>query len=275
MPELPEIETIRRILEPQLQGLAITEVTVDRPEVVAHPSAAEFCRRLTGQTFSAIERKGKFLVALLDNQERMILHLRMTGCFLLTPSNYPLEKHTHVVISLSNGKELRFSDTRRFGRFWLLAKEEADRYSGIEKLGIEPFAPDFSAEYLSFHFGKRRKAIKECLLEQSVIAGIGNIYSDEILFAVKINPACSANRLQTGDWERLAAVIPERLLYFIEKNKITPEEYMETKGQDYRNTPFLQVYGREGKPCPICGSTLCRIVVGGRGSVYCPACQEN
>lgn len=114
--------------------------------------------------------------------------------------------------------------------------------------------------------------MKECLLDQSVIAGIGNIYSDEILFTAGIYPA---NSLNMEEWERLAAVIPERISYFIEVNRITPEEYLETKGQDYRNTPFLQVYGQEGKPCPKCGEMLCRMVVGGRGSVYCPVCQKN
>lgn len=136
----------------------------------------------------------------------------MTGCLLLTPADYPEEKHTHVIFRLNNGKELRFSDTRRFGRLWLLKNGEADT------------------------------------LDQSVIAGIGNIYSDEILFTAGIYPARPANSLNMEEWERLAAAIPERISNFIEVNRITPEEYLETKGQDYRNTPFLQVYGQEGKP---------------------------
>ena len=199
----------------------------------------------------------------------------MTGCLLLTPADYPEEKHTHVIFRLNNGKELRFSDTRRFGRLWLLKNGKADTYSGIEKLGTEPLDKLLTAKYLKTLLGKRKKTVKECLLDQSVIAGIGNIYSDEILFTVGIYPARPANSLNMEEWERLAAVIPERISYFIEVNKITPEEYLETKGQDYRNTPFLQVYGREGKPCPKCGEMLCRIVVGGRGSVYCPVCQKS
>lgn len=184
----------------------------------------------------------------------------------------PEEKHTHLVFRLSNGRELRFSDTRRFGRFWLIANGEADPYSGIEKLGVEPLASECSAEYLRDRLGKRKKAIKECLLDQSIVAGIGNIYSDEILFAAKIHPARLANSLTATEWSRLAAAIPQQLAYFIEKNQMTPEEYLETKGQDYRNTPFLQVYGCEGKPCSICGELLCRMVIGGRGSTYCPTC---
>lgn len=275
MPELPEVETIKRVIEPQIRGLMIENVTVKRPEVVAHPAADEFCMLLTGQTVSHMIRRGKFLVIQLNSGDRIILHLRMTGCLLLIPADYPEEKHTHVIFRLNNGKELRFSDTRRFGRFWLLKNGEADTYSGTHKLGTEPLDKQLTAGYLQARLGKRKKAVKECLLDQSIVAGIGNIYSDEILFTAGIYPARPANSLNMEEWERLAAAIPERISYFIKVNKITPEEYLETKGQDYRNTPFLQVYGQEGKPCPKCGEMLCRIVVGGRGSVYCPVCQKN
>lgn len=256
MPELPEVETVKRIIEPQIQGLTVEKVIVYRPEVIAHPIVDEFCIRLTGQTFANMTRRGKFLILWLTSGDHIILHLRMTGCLLLTPADYPKEKHTHLVFQLDDGRELRFSDLRRFGRFWLLQTGESDKYSGIEKLGKEPFDPAFSAEYLYKHLGKRKKAIKECLLEQSVIAGIGNIYADEILFAARICPTCPANSLNREEWERLASVIPERLSYFIEKNKITPDEYLETRGQDYRNTPFLQVYGHAGELCPVCGDPL-------------------
>lgn len=249
MPELPEVETVKRVIEPHIQGLVIEKVMVNRLEVIAYPTAKAFCDLLTGQTISHMGRRGKFLTIRLDSGDHIVLHLRMTGCLLLTPQDFPEEKHTHIVLSLSNEKELRFSDTRRFGRFWLLQNGEADTYSGIGKLGIEPFSPDLTAEYLNAHFGKRKKTVKECLLDQCVVAGIGNIYSDEILFAAEIYPARPANSLKQTEWERHAAAVPERLSYFIEVNKMTPEEYLETKGQDYRNTPFLQVYGQEGKPC--------------------------
>lgn len=275
MPELPEVETIKRVIEPQIQGHLIEAVTVKRAEVVAYPAADEFCGRLTGQTVSHMERRGKFLMICLNSGGCIILHLRMTGCLLLTPKELPEEKHTHIIFHLDNGKELRFSDMRRFGRFWLLEKGEVDSYSGVKKLGIEPDDKALTADYLSACFGKRKKAIKECLLEQSAVAGIGNIYSDEILFTADIHPARPAGSLKMAEWGRLAAVIPERISYFVEKNQISPEEYLETKGQDYRNTPFLQVYGHAGKSCPKCGKTLCRMVVGGRGSVYCPVCQKE
>lgn len=274
MPELPEVETIKSVIGPQIKGLTITNVEVRRPEVVAYPDAEEFCRRLAGQTIGGMVRRGKFLTVFSEGGDRIILHLRMTGCLLVAPETMPEEKHTHIIFCLSDGRELRFSDTRRFGRFWLLGKEDADTYSGIGKLGMEPFDKEFTAVYLAGRFGKRRKAIKDCLLDQSVIAGIGNIYSDEILFAAGIFPARPADSLEREDWERLAAIIPARLSYFIDVNKMTPEEYLEAKGHDYRNTLFLQVYGHEGEPCPVCGGALRRMVVGGRGSVYCPVCQK-
>ena len=216
------MEAIRRVLEPQINGFAVQRITVNRPEVVAHPSADEFCTRITGQFFTGIDRRGKFLILCLGSGDKVVLHLRLTGCLLVTPADYPEQKHTHLVFHLSGGRALRFSDTRRFGRFWLLRQGET--YTGMEKLGAEPFDPGFSGEYLSTRLEKRKKAIKECLLDQSVIAGIGNIYSDEILFAVRIHPERPASTLTTAEWNRLASVIPERLAFFIEKNKITPEE---------------------------------------------------
>lgn len=273
MPELPEVETIKRVVESQIKGLAIGNIIVNRPEVTAHPQADEFIKHLTGQKFSAMERRGKFLIFNLKSKDKIILHLRMTGCLLVTPKDYPLENHTHVVFELSRNKELRFSDTRRFGRFWLIKNGEDDTYSGIAKLGIEPFDKLLTTEYLQVKFGKRKRAVKECLLDQSVVAGIGNIYSDEILFAAKINLNRAANSLNYEEWERLARTIPEVIHFFIEKNLITPEEYLETKGRDYRNTPFLKVYGKEGKSCPICGNILQKSVIGGRSSVFCARCQ--
>lgn len=275
MPELPEIETIKSVIEPQINGLTIETIIVNRPEVIAQPGSDEFCKAVTGQTISAMARRGKFLILHLENESRIILHLRMTGCLLVTPPDYPMEKHTHIIMMLNNGTELRFSDTRRFGRFWLIQSGEEDTYSGIGKLGLEPMSCECNAEYLISKFGKRKKAIKECLLDQSVIAGIGNIYSDEILFRSKICPARPSSSLTVEEWERLAGMIPECLSYFILKNRINADDYLATKGQDYRNTPFLQVYGHAGEPCPNCGNTLCRTAIGGRSSVYCTVCQKN
>lgn len=275
MPELPEVETIKNVIEPQIRGATIQNVTVNRPEVVDYPDTETFCIHLAGQTISHMSRRGKYLTFHLISGDYFIMHLRMTGCLLVARPDRPTEKHTHVVFQLDNGLQMRFSDTRRFGRFWLLCGGEDDLYSGVESLGVEPLSGDLTAEYLQIHFGKRKKSIKQCLMEQKIIAGIGNIYSDEILFSANLHPARPANSLDNDEWERLADRIAQVLTYFIDKNAITPEEYLQGRGQDYRNTPFLQVYGQEGDPCPICESRLCRLVIGGRSSIYCPDCQKD
>ncbi len=275
MPELPEVETVRRVIEPQIQGRRIDEIILCRPEIIEHPSADVFCAAVVGQTICGMERRGKFLSVLLANGSRMILHLRMTGCLLVAPEDRARERHTHIIFKLHDGSELRFSDTRRFGRFWLMESGIQDTYSGIQRLGLEPFDPALTAAYLATHGGTRKKTVKECLLDQSMVAGIGNIYADEILFATGIHPSRRADSLTSDEWTRLAAAIPERLGYFIEKNQISPQDYLAGRGKDYRNTPYLQVYGHAGASCPRCRATLERMVIGGRSSVYCPDCQRT
>lgn len=273
MPELPEVETVKRVIEPQIKGLGIAGVTVHDPKVVARPLADDFCRALEGQRISGMGRRGKFLYAYLESGDRIVLHLRMTGSLLLTPPGHLLEKHTRLIIHLDNGQELRFADLRRFGRFWLLRRGEADVFSGAERLGPEPFDAGFDASYLKSVFAKRKKAVKSCLLDQEFIAGIGNIYADESLFLAKIRPERPAATLAADEWERLAAAVREALLTGIEENRMSAEEYLAGRGRGYRYR-YLNVYGRAGEPCRRCGERLCRAVVGGRGSVYCPKCQK-
>lgn len=274
MPELPEIETVRRVVGPQIVGRRVTEVSVRHPKVVGRPDPKSFTERLVDRTFADLTRRGKSLTAILDDGSRMVMHMRMTGCLVVAPRDRPEEPHTHIVISLDDGNELRFSDTRRFGRFWLLAEGDEDDCTGICNLGPEPFDPSFTAEYLENRVGNSRRAIKECLLDQGVVAGIGNIYSDEILFDTNIDPMCPACLLDYDDWERLAEEIPRALRFFIEKNEISPEEWLEGKGKEYRNTPYIRIYGHAGQPCPVCGTPLVRRVIGGRSSVSCPECQR-
>lgn len=275
MPELPEVETVRQILLPQLAGRKVVRLELNRPDIVVHPTPGAFTAAVEGATIAGMERRGKYLSIMLDSGAKIVLHLRMTGCLLITPPNYPKEKHTHLIFHLDNGDELRFIDPRRFGRFWLFRAGEDDSISGAHRLGPEPFDKKINASYLSSTLSGRKRAIKTCLLDQEIIAGIGNIYADEILFATKIRPNRAANTLTAGEWEKLSKTIPLVLRRATEANRMTPEEYLAGKGQDYRNTPTFQVYGHAGEPCPRCGEPLCRIVVAGRSSVYCPLCQEE
>lgn len=169
MPELPEVETIRRIIEPQLAGQTILHVTINNPQIVAYPEAEAFEKLLTGQMVKGISRRGKFLTVHFESGDRMTLHLRMTGQLLVTPSDYPVEKHTHLVAELSGGRQIRYVDVRRFGRFWYLKACEPDIVTGREQLGLEPLDDALTADYLKIRLGGRRKAIKEMLHDRVLL----------------------------------------------------------------------------------------------------------
>ena len=275
MPELPEVETIKRIIEPQIIGQKIAGVDIRNGQVIAHLASEQFVEFLEGRTFTSMSRRGKFLSFHLDNDDELVLHLRMTGQLFVTPEDYPLEKHTHVIIHLEDGRQIRYIDVRRFGRFWYLKAGEADIVTGRNKLGPEPWDPAFTANYLQTKLGKKKKPIKEMLHDQSVVAGIGNIYSDEILFVSGIYPETKCCELTEPAWQVLAEKIPEILKWGIKTNAMSPEEYLAGKGKEYRNTPDLRAYGREGKPCVNCGADMERITICGRSSCYCPVCQKK
>ena len=240
MPELPEVETVRRVIGPQVVGRTIAGVDVRHPAVVARPSAGELAAELCGQRIEGLGRRGKFLVFSLGTGDALVLHLRMTGQVLVTPGDYPEKRWTHLVMQLDDGTQLRYLDQRRFGRFWLVRAGETDDFTGIAKLGPEPFDPIVSGSYLLGRLGRRTAPIKAALLDQRVVAGIGNIYASEICFEA-----------------------------------ITPYEYLAGEGRDYRNTPSLKVYGQEGEPCRRCGEPLRNTVLEGRSSYWCPVCQKR
>lgn len=271
MPELPEVQTICDVISPQIIGRRIENVIVHYESVLANTATAEFINTLRGNSFTSMSRCGKYMLLSLESGKKLIIHLRMTGGLIAAPQGYPIEKHTHVVFALSGDLELRFSDLRRFGRMWLVDADES--VPGLDTLGPEPFDPRITGEYLKEKLWGSHRKIKDCLLDQTLIAGIGNIYSDEILFRAGIHPARLACSLTDAELTRLAEMIPETMAYYVEKNKIDPEEYLKTGGRDYQNTPYLQVYGRKGMPCLRCGTELKKERIAGRGSVYCPNCQ--
>ena len=275
MPELPEVETIKRIIEPQLAGRQIESVNILNSQIIAYPSADEFAVACPGKTIKAMSRRGKFLTIHFEDGSRVSLHLRMTGQLLVMPDDYPVEKHTHLIMNLSDGKQLRYIDVRRFGRFWYFESNEEDTITGMDKLGTEPDNPVLTGAYLMDRLGRKKKAIKEMLLDQSVVAGIGNIYSDEILYASEVYPEIKCAELTKEAWDTIAANIKKVIALGIDLNKMTPEEYLEGKGKEYRNTPFLKVYGHEGKQCEKCESTFEKITIGGRSSCFCPVCQRR
>ncbi len=275
MPELPEVETIRQIIEPQISSSIIQKVEVLNEQIISYPDIEHFCENLTKKRFIGMNRRGKFLIFQHENQVSLFLHLRMTGQLLITPREYPNEKHTHLVLHLSNGMELRYIDVQRFGRFWLIGKNDSSNITGVNLLGLEPFDKRLTPEYLKSKLSQKKKSIKEMLLDQSVVAGIGNIYSDEILYLCEIYPGTKCTELTDKDWENLSQIIPQELSLAIKENQMSAEEYLTGKGKKYRNMQFLKAYGHEGTPCPVCGSIFKKILIGGRSSCYCPSRQKH
>lgn len=275
MPEMPEVEIIRRIIEPQIKGQKIRNVRINHAQIIAYPEEGLFVQSLTGQTVKNMTRRGKFLTVHFESGDRLVLHLRMTGQLLVTPATYLEEKHTHLIAELSGGNQIRYIDVRRFGRFWFLKTDEKDTVTGQDKLGVEPLEDGLTADYLQERMGERKKSMKEMLHDQSIVAGIGNIYSDEILYAAGIYPEEKCADLDSDDWNRLAEAIKEIIAWGIDTNEMTPEEYLEGRGKEYRNMPHLRVYGREAQACNRCGQAIERIMIGGRSSYYCPVCQRK
>ena len=275
MPELPEVETIKRILAPQITGQSIVSTEMRNAQVIAYPSPDIFASMVCRKTITGMSRREKYLAVHLTGGDRIIIHLRMTGQLLVTPTDYPEEKHTHLILNLSGGKQIRYIDVRRFGCFWCLSSGEYNEIAGMDKLGIEPTDDRLTASYLKSVLGNRKTPIKEMLHDQSIIAGIGNIYSDEILYAAGIYPGRRCVDMKYNDWQCLAEQIPAVIRWGIEANHMTPEEYLAGKGKEYRNMPFLKAYGHEGQACSKCGTLFKRIRLGGRSSTYCPVCQKE
>lgn len=273
MPELPEVETVRRTINREIIGRTVTGVRILNEKVVAYPDAAAFAERVRGRRIVGTGRRGKFLQIDLDGGARVVLHLRMTGELTTARALAPFEPHTHLVLELDDGGELRYADARRFGRFWLLAPGEADEVTGMANLGPEPFDPALTAEYLRQSLGKSRVAVKQALLDQSLVAGIGNIYADEILHRAGIHPQTRACDLRPRHFRALAAEIPRVLGEALDN--LAGDEAHPADVFSYRDADFLRVYGRTGAPCPVCGTPIERVVVGGRSSHFCPHCQKK
>ena len=270
MPELPEVETVKNALEPQLIGRQITRVTVTLPKIIAG-DAGQFAKQLTGQSITGLSRRGKYLTIHLQSGDQVVLHLRMTGCLTVEPAAEPTAKHTHLTWTLDNQTQLRFADLRQFGKFWYQPRGSAD-HSGQQKLGPEP--TQVTADYLQQKLTKRQRAIKTLLLDQSIVAGIGNIYSDEICFRAGILPTTPGCALTTAQINQLTATIPAVITQFIAHHHVSFAEYAASRGTSYQNDAHLQVYGRAGQPCLTCGTTLTGARLDGRSTVYCPTCQH-
>ncbi|MDY6805128.1 MAG: DNA-formamidopyrimidine glycosylase [Cyanobacteriota bacterium] len=299
MPELPEVETVRRGLEQKTLGREIVGGDVLLEGTIAYPiSVAEFLAGLKGAAIARWHRRGKYLLAELFDPKNntpggwLGIHLRMTGQLLWLDEGEPLQKHTRARLFLQNNstnnlknnsskgdrsqiQELRFVDIRTFGKLWWVPPEAeiSSIITGLKKLGPEPFSPEFSVEYLAKQLHKRQRAIKTALLDQGLVAGLGNIYADEVLFVSGIRPTSICKELTPQQIEALHPAIIEVLQKAIDAGGTTFSNFINLLGINGNYGGVAWVYKRGGQPCRVCDTLIERIKLGGRSTHYCPSCQ--
>ncbi len=275
MPELPEVETVRRDLERLVTGRRVVSCRIapDAARLVQLVTPGEFCRQLTGRTIAGLRRRGKYLIIDLDDGRVWVVHRRMSGNILYRAADAPPDDYMRAVFALDDGHELRWTDLRKFGTMWIVE----DAAMVIDGLGPEPLDAEFTPDVLRQRAGKRSASIKSVLLDQSVLAGMGNLYADEALHHAKLHPLRPASRLKAADFERLHAGIVRALRMGLAARGsslgTTLRDHINVDGEPGQNQESVRAYGREGEPCLECGAVMRRIRVAGRSSVFCPKCQ--
>lgn len=264
MPELPEVETIKNDLAPLVEGRRFVEVEVVEPACVRHPSPEDFRRGLEGRQVLRLGRRGKYLVFILDGAA-MVVHLKMTGGLFLSP-----RPATRASFRLDDGTRLYFADRRKLGGLWLVA----DAAEVVGDLGPEPLEPDFTPQALAERLRGRKSPIKALLLEQSLLAGVGNMYADEALFAAGIHPLRRGGDLSPQEVEALHGAIRQVLLTGIDTGGASVDTYRRPDGSAGHTHDGFQVAHRRGEVCPCCSTPIQRLPVRGRGTYFCPRCQK-
>jgi formamidopyrimidine-DNA glycosylase len=270
MPELPEVETTVNELRPHVTGHLITSVEVLAPKTIATPSLEGFVSGLTGRLIEKLARRGKHLIFNLDNCRVWIVHLRMTGSLLIKNAADQPEKFVRVVIKFENGMALHFRDVRRFGRMWLVE----DECKVVGELGPEPLSDEFGPEVLAAIIKGRKTLVKSLLLDQTLIAGIGNMYADEALHHARLHPLQPANSLSRKEIAALYEAIRHVLSMGIRNKGASTDTYFRPSGSKGAAHLEFQVAHRKGEKCPDCGHTIERITVQQRGTFFCPHCQK-
>lgn len=270
MPELPEVETTLRGIQPHLLNQPVARVTVRDPRL-RWPVTDEV-RNAEGQSFTGLQRRGKYLLLHLQ-QGGLIIHLGMSGSLRIVQHATPPEKHDHIDVELENGVLLRFNDPRRFGAF-LWVDGDMQSHELLRKLGPEPLSDEFTADYLYQHSRKRNVAIKNFIMNGNVVVGVGNIYASEGLFMAGIHPQRAAGRVSRQRYEGLVAAIRDVLSRAIRRGGTTLRDFVNSDGAPGYFAQELLVYDRAGSDCFQCGSVIKQRVIGQRSSYYCPACQR-
>ncbi|NTZ18904.1 DNA-formamidopyrimidine glycosylase [Paenibacillus sp. JMULE4] len=273
MPELPEVETVRRTLNQLVIGKTVERVSVKLPRIIQYPEDIErFQLLLSGETIQSVERRGKFLRFMFDHYT-LVSHLRMEGRYGVYRSGEPEERHTHVVFYFTDGTELRYKDVRQFGTMHLYPKDQDLQEAPLKKLGLEPLDEAFTFEAFRDRIGSRPTKIKPLLLNQEYIVGIGNIYVDESLFLAGIHPEREARSLSRHELAKLYEAVVTTLKEAVDAGGSTIKSYVNGQGEIGMFQHQFKMYGRKDEPCFHCGHKIEKMVIGGRGTHYCPKCQ--
>ncbi|SHK95845.1 DNA-(apurinic or apyrimidinic site) lyase [Selenomonas ruminantium] len=275
MPEMPEVEIIRRYLDTQVAGKKIMDLDIRLPRMIKWPDTEGFRALVTGRTIRMIARRGKYLLMELDNNNEVVFHLRMTGRLVYEPTGKTADEHARVIFQLQNGAALVYGDTRTLGTIHGLKPQERAMLKGLAEMGPEPLSPEFTPAYLVQAASQRKTAIKSFLLNQKYIGGIGNIYADEALFLAGIHPLRQSKSLSAEECRRLWESVNQVIAAGIEDGGTTFRDYQNGEGGKGSHQEHLYVYGRKGEPCRNCHTPIERITVGGRGTHFCPHCQEE
>lgn len=281
MPELPEVETVRRGLIPVMEGQVIARAQVNRPDL-RRPLPERMAERLTGATVLRLRRRSKYILADLSTGETLLVHLGMSGRMLVSGAqlgqfhhDHPAPaRHDHVVLDTAGGARITFNDARRFGAMDMMATESEEAHPLLASLGPEPLGNAFSEAYLAQRLQGRMTPIKAALLDQTVVAGLGNIYVAEALHRARISPRRLAGNVGPVRAARLVPVIREVLAEAIEAGGSSLRDYRQADGELGYFQHTFRVYDREGQPCPVCATPITRIVQSGRSSYFCPRCQR-
>lgn len=262
-----------RDLSARVGGRTITAVAAPFTGTVRYPEFPEFAQRVSGRTITSIRRRGKYAIFELDSGDALIIHRGMTGSVLLRSHGAPMEPYVRLIFQLDDGTELRFDDARKFGKALVMQSDGSERSMPWSRMGPEPLSTDFTEHDLATTLGRRTAPIKSLLLNQEIVAGLGNIYVDESLFRAHIHPLRRAGTLSPREITHLYGAIRDVLGSAVDSRGTTFSSYRDIEGRQgtFQNT--LSVFRRNQEPCPACGTPIERIVVGGRGTHFCPACQ--
>jgi len=273
MPELPEVETVKETLKKQILKRKIVATNIYYENIIAYPVSSEFTEKIKNQIIEDVERRGKWLLFKLTNYY-LLSHLRMEGKYFIRSKNDEKLKHEHVCFELDNGESLRYIDTRKFGKMYLVLKKEVFTTKPLLDIGLEPFDDKLTVLYLKEKYKKKRLPIKTVLLDQSIIAGIGNIYANEILFVSKISPNRVCSDLKDKELELIIKYTKEILSRAIEKGGTTIRSYSSSEGVHGLFQNELYVHGKDNRPCLNCDNKIIKTAIGGRGTYYCEKCQK-